>query len=103
LAVAYCESGIANCYFDQGLVTQARKLYQTTLDTYRRFDVQRAVAWTLWNLSHAAAAEGDDDCVASALRESLAIFQVRHDEQGIAACDAALRGMWGPSREPFRQ
>lgn len=103
LAVAYCESGVANCYFEQGLIAQALALYQATLDVYRRFDVQRAVAWSLWNVAHAAAAEGDDDCVASALQESLAIFQARHDEQGIAACMAALRGTWGPAREPFRQ
>ncbi|MCB0022442.1 MAG: helix-turn-helix domain-containing protein [Caldilinea sp.] len=103
LAVAYCESGIANCYFDQGLFAQARALYQATLDVFRRFDVQRAVAWSLWNVAHAAAAEGDDDCVASALQESLAIFQARRDEQGIASCMAALRGTWGPAREPFRQ
>lgn len=100
LAVAYCESGIANCCFDQGLVTQARKLYQTTLDTYRRFAVAR---WTLWNLAHAAARTDDDDCATAYLQESLAIFQVRHDEQGIAACDAALCGTWAPAREPIRQ
>ena len=95
LAIAYCESGIANCYFDQGLIAQARALYQATLDVFRRFDVQRAVAWSLWNVAHAAAAEGDDDCVAPALQESLAIFQARHDEQGIACCEAALRGAVG--------
>ena len=59
LAVAYCQSGEANCLLRQGDVAQAVVLYESTLVIYRQFDAQRAVAWTLWNLAQRAAGAED--------------------------------------------
>ena len=103
LAVAYRQSGEANCLFRQGDVAQAVALYETTLVVYRQFAAQRAVAWTLWNLAHAAAVVGDSGRVAALLHESMTIFQARNEKAGIACCAAALHGEWAPAREPLRQ
>ena len=83
-------------------MAQAVALYETTLVVYRQFDAQRAVAWTLWNLAHAAAVAGDSGRMAALLHESMAIFQTRNEAAGIACCAAALRGEWAV-REPLRQ
>lgn len=103
LAEAYCRSGEANCLFRQGAIGRARAVHLGVLDVYRRFDAQRAVAWTQWNLARVAAVEGDGGSVETLLQLSLAIFHERRDEQGIACCVAALRGEWEPMREPLRQ
>jgi tetratricopeptide (TPR) repeat protein len=103
LAVAYCQSGEANCLLRQGDFAQAVILYESTLVIYRQFEAQRAVAWTLWDLAQVAASKGDSDRSKGLLHESLAIFQRRNEAAGIACCVAALRGEWAPVREPLRQ
>jgi predicted ATPase/transcriptional regulator with XRE-family HTH domain len=103
LAVTYCQSGEANCLFRLGAVGRAKTIFQATLEIYRRFNDQRAVAWTQWNLACVAAVEGNGDIVQSSLVASLEIFRWRNDAQGIACCEAALQGEWGPMREPHRQ
>ena len=102
LAVAYCQSGQANCHFRQGEIHQAKTLYRATLRVYRRFAVRRAEAWTLWNLAHTAAVEGFPVRAELLLRASEICFGERKEEKGIACCAAARRGEWYPPREPVR-
>ena len=80
----------------------AHALYQATLEPYRRYAVQRAEAWTLWNLAHAAATAGNGDSIEPLLQASRALFHARNDGDGIACCEAALRDEWGPARQPIR-
>ncbi len=42
LAVAYCQSGLANCLFRQGNIRQAKAIYRTTLGIYRQFAARAA-------------------------------------------------------------
>lgn len=103
LAVAYCQSGLANCLFRQGDIRQAKAIYRATLGVYRRFEVDRAEAWTLWNLAHTAAVEGHTNRIEPLLRASESCFRERNEAAGIACCAAARRGEWSPAREPVRQ
>jgi len=103
LAVAYCQSGLANCLFRQGDIRQAKALYRATLGVYRQFAARRAEAWTLWNLAHIAAVEGHCDRIEPLLRASESHFRQRNEAAGIACCAAARCGEWAPAREPVRQ
>ncbi|MFN8465724.1 MAG: hypothetical protein U0X20_09250 [Caldilineaceae bacterium] len=102
LAVAFCQSGQANCLFRQGAFARAKELYETTLVIYRQFNAHRAIAWTLWNLAHVAAVAGSGSPIEALLGESLAVFRRHHDSAGIASCEAAMRGEWTQAREPIR-
>ncbi len=103
LAVAYCQSGQANCLFQQGEIQQAKALYRATLRVYRRFAARRAESWTLWNLAHTAAVEGHPARVESLLCASELCFTERNEAAGIVCCSAARQGEWRPAREPVRQ
>ncbi|MFN8444160.1 MAG: helix-turn-helix domain-containing protein [Caldilineaceae bacterium] len=102
LAVAYCQSGQANCLFRQGAIARAQELYQATLEVYQHFAIDRAIAWSLWNLAHVAALNGEMPAVERLLDASLASFRTRHDTYGIAACESAMAGEWAAAREPIR-
>ncbi len=103
LAVTYCQSGLANCLFQQGATRQARTVYRATLSVYRQFAARRAEAWTLWNLAHTAVVEGHSDRIEPLLRASETCFRQRNEAAGIVCCAAARRGEWCPAREPVRQ
>lgn len=76
-------TNIANSYYDQGDLAQARKFYDETLATYREIGNKRGVAGALDNIANVVGDLGDLAAAKKLSNESLSIYREVADYTGM--------------------
>ena len=106
---ATATNNLANCYYDQGDLPGAKKVYEQSLATYRRIGNQAGIAGALDNIANVLADMGKPGEAKELSLQALKIFREVGDETGegdtlnnIAAQDVA-QGNLAEARKTFEE